>query len=86
MGITHHSNYIRWMEEARTVKIEVQVKEIRPVKVFPMYIMRNEMENIVATAESSHAFLNRDGRPVRLNKQFPEFYEALSMELVNDNL
>ena len=55
MGITHHSNYIRWMEEARTVKIEVQVKEIRPVKVFLMYIMRNEMENIVATAESSHA-------------------------------
>lgn len=37
MEITHHSNYIRWMED----------------------------------------FLDKDGKPIRLNKQFPQFNSKL---------
>lgn len=44
MGITHHSNYIRWMEEA----------------------------------SSEHCFLNEQGVAVRLRKEYPLFYSALT--------
>ncbi|MBR6381050.1 MAG: acyl-CoA thioesterase [Lachnospiraceae bacterium] len=116
MGITHHSNYIRWMEEARIaflsalgyeydrleemvivspvlkiscdyrktttfpdrISIRVSVEEFRGVKLFLAYEMRNEAGEIVCTASSSHAFLGRDGRPVRMKQDYPDLYDALT--------
>ena len=121
MGITHHSNYIRWMEEARIdflaqigwdyakleeagiispvlnitcdyrntttfsdkVSIKVSVKEFKGVKLFLAYEMRNEQDKIVCTATSAHAFLNTEGRPIRLKQEQPELFNALT-ELVTD--
>lgn len=115
MGITHHSNYIRWMEEARidflsqlgwsfakleeegiispvvsveckyiqpttfsdTVDIEVIVREFKGVKLKLKYIMRNTDGKTVCEAGSEHCFLNKKGLPVRLNKEYPLFYNAL---------
>ncbi len=120
MGITHHSNYIRWMEEARidflkqigwsyekleeegivspvvsvdcrykqpttfmdVVDIEVTVKEFMGVKLKLEYIMKNAAGKVVCEAASEHCFLNTQGRPVRLNKEYPDFYDVL-MELRN---
>ncbi len=120
MGITHHSNYIRWMEEARIdfldrigwafpklesmgivspvinvngdfkrtttfadkVFIDVKVAEFKGVKLIISYSMTNEDGEIVFTGTSSHAFLDRNGRPLRLKNSYPDFYEKL-MELVN---
>lgn len=119
MGITHHSNYIRWMEEARVdfqaqtgysydrlesegvispvvsvncnykktstfpdvICIEVWVAEFNGVKLKLGYTMKKETGELVCEAESVHCFLNGKGMPIRLNKEFPEFYEKL-MELV----
>ena len=116
MGITHHSNYIRWMEEARIVflsrigfsyaKLEdmgmvspvlsvtcrylqtttfgddifisVAVSEFRGVKLHLSYTMKNADGLIVCEAASEHAFLKRDGLPVRMKKEFPELYAALT--------
>lgn len=116
MGITHHSNYIRWMEEARidflsqigwdyakleakgiispviaveckyikpttfgdTVDIEVMVREFKGVKLKLTYIMKNDKGKIVCEAFSEHCFLNKQGIPVRLNKEYPLFYNALT--------
>ncbi|MCR5477028.1 MAG: acyl-CoA thioesterase [Lachnospiraceae bacterium] len=116
MGITHHSNYTRWMEEARIaflsalgyeydrleemgivspvlklscdyrktttfpdrISIRVSVEEFRGVKLFLAYEMRNEAGEIVCTASSSHAFLGRDGRPVRMKQDYPDLYDALT--------
>ena len=116
MGITHHSNYIRWMEEARVnflaqigwdydkleaagiispvlnvtcdykhtttfperITIRVSVQELRGVKLFLAYEMKNEAGEIVCLGTSSHAFLNTEGRPVRLKQEQPGLYEALS--------
>ena len=115
MGITHHSNYIRWMEEARidflsrigwsyakleeegiispvvaveckymqpttfmdTVNIEVVVREFKGVKLKLKYIMKNDKGNTVCEACSEHCFLNKQGSPIRLNKEYPLFYNAL---------
>jgi acyl-CoA thioester hydrolase len=115
MGITHHSNYIRWMEEARVdflsqigwefakleamgivspvltvscdyklptrfsdkVTIKVTVKEFKGVKLFLNYEMKNEEGNIVCTGTTSHAFLNTEGKPIRMKQEFPELFETL---------
>ncbi len=115
MQITHHSNYIRWMEEARVaflhdigwdyarleeeglfspvirldcsyknsttfadvVEILVRVKEFKGVKLVIEYEMKKQDGTLVCEAVSEHCFINGEGRPVRVNKERPEFYEAL---------
>jgi len=114
MGITHHSNYIRFMEEARIfflknagfpyekfeeegiispvvgitcdykktttfpdeLEIKVDVAEISPVKFKLQYTMIVE-NKLVCTASSTHCFLSKEGRPVSIQKQYPEFYGTL---------
>ena len=116
MGITHHSNYIRWMEEARVdflekigwdyaklesmgivspvlnlscdykkttsfsddISIEVSIRELRGVKLFLSYVMKNDKGETVCTAESSHAFLDANGRPLRLKQDYPELFMTLT--------
>ena len=120
MGITHHSNYIRWMEEARInfleqigwnysrleslgiispvvsveckykatttfpdiVRIFVSVEEFKGVKLSLRYHMVNTKDKIVCEAKSEHCFLDTQGTPIRLKREFPEFYNTLT-ELVN---
>ena len=115
MGITHHSNYIRWMEEARVdflnqigwsfdkleslgivspvlnvtcdykistsfaekIAINVGVKEFKGVKLFLTYEMTNSDGKTVCTGVTSHAFLNNQGRSIRLKQDYPEFYQCL---------
>ncbi len=115
MGITHHSNYIRWMEEARVdflnqigwpfdklealgivspvlsvscdykistmfaekIAISVAVKEFKGVKLFLSYTMENEEGKVVCTGTTSHAFLNTQGRPIRMKQDYPDFYQCL---------
>lgn len=115
MGITHHSNYIRWMEEARIdflnqigwpfekletmgiispvlnvscdykistvfaehIVINVAIKEFKGVKLFLSYEMKNKDGEIVCTGITSHAFLNKNGQPIRLKQEYPEFYQCL---------
>ena len=117
MGITHHSNYIRFMEEARldwmdqmgfgfermeaegvvspvieiacrykhpttfkdAIRIEVSVIELSAIKIRIAYNMYMG-DTLVCTAESLHCFLE-NGRPVRLQERFPDFYEALCRQL-----
>ncbi len=116
MGITHHSNYIRWMEEARVdflsqigwdyarleemgiispvlsvtcdykktttfseqVFISVYIKEFKGVKLFLAYEMKDKDGNVVCLGTSSHAFLNREGRPIRMKQEYPELFDTLS--------
>ncbi len=116
MAITHHSNYIRWMEEARVdfldqigwgfkkleesgiaspvlavsgnykkstvfddkVEIAVKVQSFTGIRLTIAYEMRIQGESdLCFTGTSEHCFLNTQGRPVRLQKDFPGFYQAL---------
>lgn len=115
MGFTHHSNYIRWMEEARidfmdklgwsyqrfedeglispvtaveckyrkpttfpeTILIEVSVAEFRSIKLRMNYLMKNEKGVIVCEGSSEHCFLNKDGKLVKIDKDYPEFAKLL---------
>ena len=116
MGVTHHSNYIRWMEEARIefldrigysyfkleedgimspvigiecdykatttfndeIEIDVKVKEFKGVRLVIEYVMKNtKTGEIVFTGVSKHCFVNMDGKPIILKKEFCEFDETL---------
>ena len=119
MGITHHSNYIRWMEEARidfleqigfgyakleadgivspiigveceykatttfgdAVEISVEIEEFKGVLLVIRYTMTKCGGEVVLCGKTKHCFLNRDGKPIMLRKQFPEF-DAKLKELV----
>ena len=113
MGIIHHSNYIRWMEEARIdmlnqlgypyrrfeemgyispvlhaeceykksvkfddeVKIVVSLQDFGKVKFTLRYDIYNMSEGgcLSACGLTRHCFLNKDGRPVMMNKEMKEF-------------
>lgn len=115
MGITHHSNYIRWMEEARIdflkkigwnferleemgivspvlsvdckyklstyfsdeIEISVAVSEYKGVKLKLKYVMKNKEGKVVCEGNSEHCFLNLQGMPIRMNKEYPELHETL---------
>ena len=116
MGFTHHSNYIRWMEEARidfmdrigwnyqrfedegiispvtaveckykkattfpeTVKIDVSVAEFRSIKLRIKYLMTNAQGEVVCEGASEHCFIGKDGKFIRLDKEYPGFAEILT--------
>lgn len=116
MGITHHSNYIRWMEESRIdmleqigwgyakmeemgiispvvsveaeykntttfyddIMVHVGVKEFKGVRLIVGYEMVNvKTGKIVFTGSSSHCFQNREGKLIRLNREYPELDQKL---------
>ena len=115
MGMTHHSNYIRWMEEARVdfmaktgwdyavmekegivspvlavecefktattfedvVTIDVSIEEVTPVRMTIGYDMKNEEGKQVCAGYSKHCFLDEEGRPVRMNRRLPGFYDMM---------
>jgi len=115
MGVTHHSNYIRFMEEARVyileelgwgydrmeaegiispvvslecnfkktttypdeVKVYVTVEKMAAFKLTFKYEMKKG-EDVVFTGTSSHCFLDGTGRPVVVEKKYPELYKILT--------
>lgn len=60
------------------VYIEVNVEEFRGVRLRLRYLMEKADGKIVCEAESEHCFLDREGKLVRLDKRYPEFYQVLS--------
>ena len=114
MGVTHHSNYVRWMEEARIqmmdklnfsykklneigigspvleyeckikhsskfddeIEIKLQCKEYNSVRLTIEYEMYNKNE-LIATGETKHCFVNKKGIPIRLNKECTELDKTI---------
>lgn len=74
MGVTHHSNYIRFMEEAR-------VEAFNGVVLTIGYDMTKQDGTRVFTGSSEHCFLNPEGHFIRLRRDQKEFYEMLMREL-----
>lgn len=113
MGVTHHSNYVRFMEEARVdyleqigwgydkmeangivspvvsiscdykktttfadvIEVEVAVQKCTAVKLCLEYTMTCNGD-VVFTATSSHCFVDSNGRPLILERSFPDFYKV----------
>ena len=117
MGIVHHSNYIRFLEESRcelldsvgmpyssfeengimipvlgvecsfkhhvtfndTIIIKPFVKKFNGVRLTIGYNVHDKKTGeLVLTAETKHCFTDINLRPIRLQKQDPEFYEKFN--------
>ncbi|MDO4280359.1 MAG: thioesterase family protein [Peptococcaceae bacterium] len=113
MGITHHSNYIRFMEEARgewmasmgmsydtfealglsspVLSVQCEYKhpttynDIIDIDIYLLKLSRLKLHvgykmtcrgTLVCTGESSHCFLDSGGRPVSLQRSYPDVYAA----------
>ena len=116
MGIVHHSNYIRWFEEARTywlekigcgykemeamgvispvlsvkaeyksmthfydeVDINVTVVHYNGVKIVLHYEVTDlQTGEVRCVGESSHCFLEKEGRIISLKKEFPQIHKLM---------
>lgn len=113
MGIVHHSNYIRWFEEARmdlmeqmgmgydemenqgilspvlsaqadylrmvyfgtSVTIETFVKEYNGIKLTVAYHITDDKTGMVhCRGTTKHCFISRQGRPLSLKRECPQFH------------
>ena len=123
MGVVHHSNYVRWLEEARNsffndvnlayVETErygvmspvtdmslkfkyfakfgdsftVRLKMIKYTGVrFRMaYTIVNQDGEVLLEAESGHAFIGENLRPVSLARAIPERHEIMNELMRSDD-
>jgi len=69
--------YIRPTTFPDDVDIDVTVKSFNGVKLTLMYKMY-KADTPVCQAESMHCFLDKNGRPIRLKKEFPELFNMLT--------
>ena len=120
MGVTHHSNYIRFMEEARVdfleqigwgydkmeaagiispvigvncrykesttfcdeIRIRIKVKEFGGVKLVLEYEMtKADNGHVVLTGTTEHCFLDTEGHPLRMKKEYPELYRTICEQM-----
>ncbi len=128
MGVVHHSNYIRFLEEARCqmlddnkmpysafeeqgvmipvlnincnykqhvtfddiIEIKPFVKDFNGVRLTMGYqVINQKTGDLVLTGETKHCFTDMNLKPIRLQKQIPEFYDkfiALKKEKIENNL
>ncbi|MBO4864599.1 MAG: acyl-CoA thioesterase [Eubacterium sp.] len=117
MQVVHHSNYARYLEEARLnlmdqvglpydkleelgiiipvlelhdyyiksvtygdiIEIKAKITKLTPVRFSLKYeIYRSGTDELLHRAETSHAFLDSEFKPMNLKKSFPNVYETLS--------
>lgn len=123
MKVVHHSNYIRWFEEARidymeslgmpyedmeasgiispvisveaeylrmvrfgdTVSIEAKIKEYNGIKLVISYEVTDESTGMVhCRGTSKHCFLNENGRPISLKREFLPYHEMFMNGMQED--
>lgn len=113
MQVVHHSNYARYLEEARlhlmdqvglsydkleemgiiipvlelhdyytksitygdVIEIKPTIIKLSPVRFTLKYVIfRSGTDEILHTAQTSHAFVDTEFKPMNLKKAFPEVY------------
>jgi len=60
------------------IYICVSVESFKGVKLHLDYEMKNESGTTVCTGKSTHAFLDRSGRPIKIKQEFPDLYRTLT--------
>ena len=62
---------------ADEIRISILVEECNGIRMKFRYKMVNQRSVVVCTATSEHCFITQEGKIVRLDKDFPEFFEVL---------
>ena len=67
------------------VFITVTMVEFKGVKLKFAYVMKNADGEVVAEASSVHCFIDKSGRPIRLAKEYPEYFGIIMDNIVPEN-
>ena len=59
------------------ITIQAEIEDFNGVVLRLRYIMTNEVGTKVFEGHSEHCFLSREGRILRLKREFPDFHDAL---------
>ena len=69
--------YINAIHYGDTIVIQQRIEKMSAVKFSVIYEIRNKETGILhATAHSDHCFVDKNLKPVRLKKDYPEIYET----------
>ena len=74
--------YRKSMTFQDVVFITVTMTEFKGVKLKFAYVMKNADGELVAEASSVHCFIDKAGKPIRLAKEYPEYYRII-MDNIN---
>jgi acyl-CoA thioester hydrolase len=123
MGVVHHSNYVRWLEEARNgyfasiglaydeterlgvmspitdinlkykyparfgdiFTVKMKITKYTGVRFCVVYSVINQEGVILCEAESAHAFVNKDMKPVSLARAIPRRHEIFKKRFTEEN-
>lgn len=70
-------NYRKSSTFSDEISIQVSVAEYKGVKLVLQYKMRNQLHDFICDAKSTHCFMDRNNKPIRMARQFLEFHETL---------
>lgn len=123
MGMVHHSNYIRWFEEARvdyleqvglpyksmedegigspvltvqcqykskvifgeTVTILTELRQYTGLRMTIGYTVLGDDGKVRCTGETSHCFMNTQGKPVSLQRVKPQWHTLFQQLIFREN-
>ena len=75
--LTVSCQYRQMTHFGETVEIIPSIKSYNGIRLVISYLVRNkETGEVAADGETSHCFLNRDGKIVSLKKALPETHEV----------
>ena len=61
------------------VSIQVSVKEFKGLKLYIDYVICDaESQKVCATGTSCHCFLNSEGKPIFMEKEYPDFFTIMN--------
>lgn len=76
MNVVHHSNYIRWFEEARTDTLEKiglgdnTLEELGLIT--PIISVKSKYKSMSKFGETENCFVSTSGKPLNLKKHFKD--------------
>lgn len=65
------------------IEVSIKIEKLSTLKLVLSYRMTHG-DTLVATASSTHCFLNKAGRPVSLEKEFPGLYAAMAAQVTEE--
>ena len=69
-------NVVTFADEV-IVDITISILEFKGVKLRLKYEMRKQDGQLACEAYSEHCFLNREGKFIRMQKEYPDLYQLL---------
>lgn len=83
--LTMEAEYKSMTRYGETVEIEIQIKEYNGIRIRIVYEVKDkETKTLRCKGESSHCFITREGRPVSLKKNRPDWDARLRREMETD--